>query len=222
MLVSAVCSAAAETPVSTLLFGSLDAGSSVFTTVGVKHGFDRIDREGFALLGSAGLGVRTERASTGHGTQTRRTALGAALVGHQWFPDWGVVAAYAGPEGAIETLSAPGGTRVLPARFGLRVHGEIWARPTEATLLQATLIAGSTRASAWGRLAWGYRLWGAYLGPEIGLYVDGTGYRRGSLGLHATDFALGRFGLRASAGYAFETEVAGGGPYVALSVWTPW
>ena len=47
------------------------------------------------------------------------------------------------------------GRTLLPPRFGLRLHGEIWARPTEETLLQATLIAGTSLDSIWARIAWG-------------------------------------------------------------------
>ncbi|MGT2487131.1 cellulose biosynthesis protein BcsS [Methylobacterium oryzae CBMB20] len=92
------------------------------------------------------------------------------------------------PEIAREMLVAGPQLDVRPTRLGLRLHGEVWARPTEATLLQASAVAGSARDSLWARLAWGYRLWETYLGPEAALYADGTGYAKWSLGLHGTDF----------------------------------
>ncbi|WP_339158707.1 cellulose biosynthesis protein BcsS [Methylobacterium bullatum] len=210
--------------ISALIFGSLDAGASSFITVGTKITFDGRDRDGFAILASGGAGARVERGPSIRGiatSQTRLTALGAVLAGYQWFHDWGVVAAFAGPEGSIEVEQSILGTMALPDRYGIRLHGEVWARPTAESLLTATAILGSTRQSAWGRLAWGYDVLGAYLGPEAALYMDGTGYSKLGIGVHATDFRIGDVSFRASLGY--QTETGGGGsPYVTLSVWQPW
>ncbi|MDP4021057.1 cellulose biosynthesis protein BcsS [Methylobacterium sp. NEAU 140] len=212
-----------------LLFGSLDAGAATFVTAGAKIAPGPLDRAGFAMLASVGGGRRTERGgcdcAPGRGYDlalTRYTVAGAAVLGYQWFFDWGVVAAFAGPEGTMELLTDGRAVAALPARFGLRLHGEVWARPTEETLLQATGIAGSARDSVWARLAWGYRLWETYLGPEASLYTDATGYRKWNLGLHGTDFALGRYSVRVSAGAQIETGARRISPYVALSVWAPW
>lgn len=224
LLVGTAPAAADDGAVSTLLFGSLDAGPSAFFTAGAKIALDDLDRDGFAVLASAGLGTRSERGPTVAGiatTVSRQTVVGAALVGYQWFHDWGVVAAYAGPEGSLDVLRDGAGAAVLPTRYGVRVHGEIWARPTDATLLTATAILGSTRQSAWTRVAWGYDLWGAYLGPEASLYVDGTGYSKWGLGLHATDVRIADLRFRISAGFQVESE-AGGSPYLSLSLWQPW
>ena len=60
-----------------------------------------------------------------------------------------------------------------------------------------------------------------YLGPELALYADHTGYRKWNLGVHATDFTVGRFSLRTSAGLQFEPRDSAS-PYVSLTVWTPW
>ncbi|MCJ2036852.1 cellulose biosynthesis protein BcsS [Methylobacterium sp. J-068] len=218
-LVLATPASAGETasPASLLLFGSLEASPSVFVTTGAKLALDRLDREGFVALANLGGGRRREA------TLTRSTAIGAVVFGYQWFADWGVVAAYLGPEGSVEMeTTGCGCARILPARFGLRLHGEVWARPSDETLLTATLVLGTTRTSAWSRLAWGYRLWGAYLGPEGALYRDETGYRKWNVGLHATDLALGRFSLRLSAGLQVSSDRRDAGPYVGLTAWTPW
>lgn len=209
-----------------VLFGSLDAGAATFLSAGAKVAPGGSTHDGFVLLAGVGAGQRRERGVCACARMpvvsslSRSTALGAAVVGYQWFHDWGVAALLVGPEGSVEVLSGSAGRLPLPPRWGLRLHGEIWARPSDETLVQATAILGSSREDAWGRLAWGYRLWGAYLGPEASLYADRTAYRKWNLGLHATDFALGRFGLRASAGVQFETG-RGPGPYLALAVWTP-
>ncbi|KAB1075372.1 cellulose biosynthesis protein BcsS [Methylobacterium planeticum] len=217
---------AAEGEASTLLFGSLDAAASTFATAGAKIALDRLDRPGFVALASAGIGRRVERSSctcdtrAGVASLARHTFLGSALVGYQWFADWGVVAAYAGVEGSREAILDGNTLYVFPGRTGLRLHGEVWARPSTDTLLAATAILGSARGDAWTRIALGYRLWDTYLGPEVGLYADRTGYRKWSIGLHGTDFAIGRFGLRASAGFQFESSGGAGSPYVAVSAWT--
>ncbi|MFD0936241.1 cellulose biosynthesis protein BcsS [Methylobacterium trifolii] len=207
-----------------LLFGSLDAGAASFLTTGAKVAFEGLDRPGFVVLASAGGGRRSESVACGCARSVgvaRYTAVGAALVGYQWFLDWGVVAAYAGPEGSIEALTDGRTAAVLPARYGLRLHGEVWARPTAETLVQATAILGSAREDAWGRIAWGVRAWDTYFGPEVSLYTDRTGYRKWNLGLHATDFAFGRYSFRVSGGVQVESSTRGASPYVALSVWTP-
>lgn len=208
------------TEINTLLFGSLDAGAATFMTLGAKFGLASLDRDGFVALASLGGGHRDERSLEGR--RQRYTLSTAVVVGYQWFFDWGVVAAFAGPEGMMETLVDGHGLAALPAQLGLRLHGEVWARPTDATLLQATAVAGSTHDSLWARAAWGYRLWSAYIGPEAAVYTDATGYAKWNLGLHGTDFALGRYSIRTSAGIQFEAGRRAACPYFAVAVWSPW
>lgn len=221
--------AAGAGEVDALVFGSLDAGAATFVTAGAKLGLGPLDHEGFAMLASVGGGRRDERGGCACAPRggydlalTRYTVNGAVVLGYQWFFDWGVVAAFAGPEGTRDLLTDGRALSALPARVGLRLHGEVWARPSETTLLQATAIAGSARDSVWARLAWGYRLWDAYLGPEASFYTDETGYRKWNLGLHATDFSISRYSFRVSAGVQTETNVRRMSPYVGVAVWTPW
>lgn len=216
---------AQDESVRTLLFGSMDAGPSTFLGSGAKIALDDVNREGFVALVSAGGGVRQERAAA---TQTssaptlvRTTLLGAALGGYQFFRDWGVLSFFAGPEASLEALMGNGQARALPARFGLRLEGELWARPSENTLVTGTLLLGSARYDAYGRVSAGYRLWDAYLGPEAAWYGDRTGYRKVSLGLHATDFALAGLSFRLSAGGLYEPGTGRVGPYVGLATWAP-
>ncbi len=211
-------STAHASEIDTLLFGSLDAGGDTFLTLGAKVGLTSLAQEGFVALATVGGGRRTE--SGADGPRARYTVAAAALAGHQWFFDWGVVAAYAGLETTSEMLIAGPTRDALPTRFGLRLQGEVWARPTAATLLQATAVAGSARDSLWARLAWAIAL-GDLSRPEAALYTDATGYAKWSLGLHGTDFALGRYSLRASVGLQTESRRARACPYVTLSVWSP-
>ena len=205
--------------IDTLLFGSLDASAATFLTLGAKAAWGARGQDGFVAFASLGGGDRDERGSTE--ARQRYTASAALVVGYQWFFDWGVIAAYAGPEGIREMLLDGRGLSALEPHLGLRLQGEIWARPTAATLVQASAVAGSAHDSIWARLAWGCRLWDTYLGPEVAAYTDATGYRKWNLGLHGTDFALGRYSFRVSAGLQSETGRRGPGPYVALAVWSP-
>lgn len=213
--------AAEDAGLRTVLFSSLEAGASTFSTSGAKLAFDRFDRDGPVVLVSGSSGVRLE----GGGrlpVLVRTTLLGAALGGYQFVRPWGVVTVMAGPELSVELLTGAGGAVLLPLRSGLRLHGEVWARPTESTLATATVILGSARDDAWARLSWGYALFGAYLGPEASAYLDHTGYRKWSIGLHATDYALGGYRVRLSAGCQFEGQANGParpGPYLGLAIW---
>lgn len=218
------CPARSEDPaVRAIIFDSLDAGPSFFSTAGVKVAPERVDREGFAGIAVVGGGLRFERgpAVPGAGTPVlvRTTLLAAALGGYQFFQEWGVVGLFAGPEMSRETLFGAPGVDPRSTRFGLRLQGEVWARPSADTLATATLILGSARGDVYARLSAGYRAWGAYLGPEVASYVDRTGYQKWSLGVHATEIALGAFTMRVSAGCVYESEIRQFAPYLALAGW---
>ena len=224
----AVQALAQDNPVKTILFGSMEAGPSSFVNAGAKIALDDVNREGFVALVGAGTGIRQEKASGVQGVQgvfvptlVRTTLVGAALGGYQFFREWGAISLFAGPEAAVDALTAEGTMRTLPPRFGLRVQAEAWIRPSENTLTTLTLVLGSARGDAYGRVSAGYRLWGAYLGPEAVWYGDRTGYEKICLGAHATDFALGGISLRASVGALYEPQTGLVGPYVALAAWAP-
>ncbi len=165
----------------TVLFNNLEAGHSAFSTSGAKLAVDRFDRDGFVALVSIGTGVRLE----GGGrlpVLARTTALGAALGGYQFVRRWGVATLLAGPELSFEVLAGLDGTQPLPLRKGLRLHGEIWARPTEATLATASVIVGSARGEAWARLSWGLSLFGAYFGRRSSVRSTGPAIASGVSG----------------------------------------
>ncbi|HEV2541837.1 MAG TPA: cellulose biosynthesis protein BcsS [Methylobacterium sp.] len=207
-----------DAPLRAVLFGSMEAGASTFSASGAKLVFDRFDRDGPVALVTAGGGARLEGGGRAP-TMVRFTALGAALAGYQFIREWGAVTVFAGPEASWETVSGSGLVQVLPLRAGLRLHGEVWARPTETTLLTATAILGSARGDAYARLSWGTALFGAYLGPEASVYGDQTDYRKWSLGLHVTDYAIGGYRFRLSAGGQLETPLNQWSPYVSLAIW---
>ncbi len=204
----------------TLLFSSLDAGATTFLTAGAKIGLPTLKGDGAVALMSLGVGRQRERGPDGR--HERYTALGAITVGYQWLFEWGVAAVFAGSELTTQMLADRTGSILMPARLGFRLHGEIWARPTEKTLVQGTVIAGTARDSVWARIAWGLRLWGPYIGPEASLYTDASGFKKVAFGLHATDFALGDYSFRIAAGLQHETDRRSLAPYLAFCVWSPW
>ncbi|MEH3147055.1 MAG: cellulose biosynthesis protein BcsS [Methylobacterium frigidaeris] len=205
----------------TVLFGSLDASSSSFVTLGAKHALEPVGTDGAVMLGSLGYGGRFERRQEWEGSPKllRRHNVKASLVaGWQWFDEWGVVAVFAGPELDLEQREA---AKAMPGpAVGLRVHGEVWARPSEGSLATLTVIAGTARGDVWSRASLGSRAFGAYLGPEAALYADRTGYRKWSLGLHATEFTFVGLSLRLSAGWLYEERERRPGYYGALTLWT--
>lgn len=216
---------AAAAEVRTILFGGLEAGSATFANLGAKHTFAPADRDGPLVMAGAGYGGRFERdgaapAGTAAPLVMRHTVLAHAVAGWQWTFPWGVVSAMAGPEMSYEHVSSRFAAREPGPRFGGRVHGEVWARPTEETLLTLTAIAGSARGDLWGRVSWGWRLFGVYVGPEAARYMDRTGYSKTSLGLHATGLALWGLTFRLSAGYLREEPARRDGGYLALVAWT--
>jgi hypothetical protein len=203
MVRAALCLLLASTPAGaegarTVFFAGLDAGHSRYGHAGFKHALaGPLDAEGFLAMAIAGAGGRR-----GEG----RHAQAAVLVGYQWvLPRWHL-AAFAGPE-----LERDGRVRA-----GLRVQGEVWARPLDDTLLTLTVIAGSAQPQAWARLSAGYRLWAdVHVGPEAS-YKREPDWREARLGLHVTGLELAGATWRVSAGRSF---VGSGrdGFYLALS-----
>jgi hypothetical protein len=169
------------TDLKTVLFGSLDAGRSSFVTLGAKQTWSGpLDRSGFVSLATVGYGENPARTDLGAASSTavRPTVQASAMIGYQWALDRLFVAGFIGPEvdaqqpatiGEIPRLSQP--------RLGLRVQGEVWAHPTENTLLAATVVAGTARSQLWGRTA--FRL------PDLERRFRGAG----GLALHERDLS---------------------------------
>jgi hypothetical protein len=205
----------------TVLFGSLDGGDSTFGTVGVKRTFSgSLDRSGPVGMASVGYGRTVERAWW-EPTEThliRHAVLASAVVGYQWVRDGLVVAALAGPEVEGERLSRDAVPSMGEAHLGARLHGEIWANPTQNTLLTTTVIGGTARTPhLWARASAGYAFWNrVFVGPEVSVYATDT-YRELRLGAHITGLTVGGVSLRVSAGWRGEEETRHQGAYVGLS-----
>lgn len=206
----------------TVLFGSVDAGRSVFVASGVKRTLTGpLDGSGFVVMETSGMGLTRERFEPTPGLGVIRvTTQTASLIGYQWAGDGVYAALYAGPEIYHEqlTVAAIAGRWSKP-RFGLRALAELWINPSQDTLLTATLQGGSTRGSLYGRVSAGLRLWRSlYVGPEAGFYATQT-YNETKLGAHVTGLRLGIFHFRVSGGVQTQDDRRHPSPYVGVTTW---
>jgi hypothetical protein len=183
----------------TLFFAGLDSGHSLHGHMGFKRMLGGLlDRSGFVAMGIIGAGGRQD--GGGHPIEA------GFLGGYQWALPRLHAGLFLGPE--VES------SRGL--RAGARVQGEIWARPTDDTLLTVTLIAGSARPQVWGRVSAGYRLWDdVHFGPEVSLKHERS-WSEWRAGIHLTGPQLAGVTWRLSAGRSF-AEAGQEGFYGALS-----
>lgn len=218
-------STASASELDVLVFGSLEGGTSAFLTAGLKIAPKSSPYDGPVMLVSVGGGAGIDRLACGctapH-AQGHYAATASAVFGYQWTSPEGVIAAFVGPEATLDGYDPGTIAFHRDSEAGLRVQGEAWLHPSEATLMQATLIAGTAKESIWARLAWGYAAWSAYFGPEASLYADTTGYAKVSFGLHLTGLSFAAATFRVSAGATYEPRDRRLSPYFGLTAWRPW
>ncbi len=183
----------------TVFFAGLDSGHSLHAHVGFKHALGTsLDADGWLVMGTVGAGES--------GGERGRKGGGSVMAGRQWSLPRLHAAVFLGPE-----LQRDGGLRP-----GLRGQGEIWARPSDATLLTATVIAGTARSEVWGRLSAGYRVADeVFVGPEASAKRE-RDWHEWRAGLHLTGLRLAGVTWRVSAGRMW-AESGREGFYGALS-----
>jgi Cellulose biosynthesis protein BcsS len=209
---------APKTEPRTVLFGSLDVGSSGFLNLGLKRSLTgSLDQSGpivMGILGGGGSPESTEHRATG-ALRFRPTVQANALFGYQWIVGPVTLAGLVGPELDYERGSDPVADRSR-TRAGLRGHAELWAHPTPDTLLTATLIAGSARGHVWSRLSAGYAVWDrVFIGPEASFYRTDD-YREVRLGAHVTGLTWSGWNWRLSGGF-MRVEDDRAGAYVGVT-----
>lgn len=205
-----------------VMFGSLDAGRSVFVSGGSKQTVTGpLDRSGFVIQESSGYGLTRERSRSETSAPIERlTYQASTLVGYQWALPNLYAAAYLGPElrweqvaygGRIERLSRP--------HAGVQLQYEVWSNPTPGTLFTATAILGSANMSVWSRVSTGLRFADSlFVGPELTVYATPT-YSETRWGAHVTTLKVGIVELRLSGGWLTDAAHSHGSPYGGVSAW---
>lgn len=211
------------TDLKTVLFGSMDAGRSGFVTLGVKQTLSGpLDRSGFVSLATVGYGGTPAKTAVGTKSDTvvRPTTQASAMIGYQWALGRVFVAGFVGPEvDAQQPVTLGDIPRSSHPRLGIRFQGELWAHPTENTVLIGTVVAGSARGSLWTRTALGYRIWDSvFIGPEGSLSMTNS-YREWRVGGHVTGLQLGRVNVGLSAGWRRDEDAKHDGAYVNVSAY---
>lgn len=206
----------------TIIFSTVDLGSSVYTGSGFKrplgHG---IEESGFMVMGSAGAGTLGERRLVGRRFYRvdHVTTQGSLVLGYQWLGGGSAYAVYAGVEAdARQPTIAGRALDKLESAYGLRLQAEAWLHPTPKTLFTASLVAGTARPHLWAQASWGYDVWnGLHVGPE-GVVSLEENYRETRIGLHATGIRVGGFTSRVSGGFQ---AIHGGQPggYATITTW---
>lgn len=188
-------------PLSAVMFGSLDAGSSkTHGAFGMKYaiGYGGLDASGFRLSFVSGASTEPARRRPNQGSLYKSDV--GALLGYEWRIHDSFVAVAVGPD--LETAYlAWRDRRGIGQRIGPRIQLDIWAAPDENSLIQVNayaVAAGSGRSSARIAAGWKIAQW-LYLGPEVELYRE-RDYFKVRLGLHLTGIELFGVTWRLSAG----------------------
>lgn len=193
-------------PVSTVFFGSLEAGpGKTFASIGSKQalGADGLDTSGFRLMRK--LGVSHEKAQRVRPYGVGYKIEAQTLLGYEWRLGDSFLSLYAGPDTEAEYRSVWYGYYGI-LRVSARVHADFWSTPTETTMVQASAYVSGLDHRTWGRLALGHRLFGhAYAGPEIEFHRQ-TGYHKLRAGLHLTGLQFRNATWRVSAGFQDESD----------------
>lgn len=205
---------------STVFFGSLEAGpSKSFASYGLKRaiGADGLDASGFRLMNT--LGVTRERASSVRPYGRGYKLEAQTLLGYEWQLGSAFLSLYAGPDFEAEYRELWHGYYGI-ARFGTRLHADLWATPSGTTMAQVSAYASTLDHRVWGRIALGHKLGaGLYLGPEVEFYRQ-TDYHKLRSGVHLTGQRLFGANWRLSAGWQDASNSAPGA-YATLGLhWT--
>jgi hypothetical protein len=194
MIVAAapICDASAEeeeaerSPVSMVIFGSMEAGpTKTFLSVGMKRAIGGgLTDSGFRLFVKAGGAQEQTRRRRPHGVTYKSETQ--ALLGYEWRIGSSFLALHAGADTETEQRVEAFGPSFMATRYGARVQADLWIVPTPGTMIQANGYVSSLNGRLWARIAPGWQTpAGFYLGPEFEAYGE-RDYRKYRLGLHLT------------------------------------
>lgn len=169
-----------------VLFGSLESGDGkMHASAGFKQalGQSDLDTGGFRMMAKLGGSQEPGLRRPKRGTLWKAEAQ--VLFGYEWRIGDVFLALYAGSDAEAEYYR----DAMLIAyrvRLAPRVHADLWATPTERTMVQASAYVSALDFRAWGRLTGGWAVAPSlYLGPEIEAYRQ-TDYAKLRLGAHLT------------------------------------
>ncbi|RDJ27356.1 cellulose biosynthesis protein BcsS [Bosea caraganae] len=208
-------------PAKIVFFGSLEAGpGKTFTSFGSKQAFgaDGLDAGGFRLMNKLGLSREQARRLVPRGKAYKVESQ--FLIGYEWRFSDSFFSLYAGPDIEAEYRELGCGCYYGVSRISARLQADLWATPTDATMVQLSAYVSGLDRRAWGRLALGHKIdRGLHLGPEVELYRQ-SGYDKLRVGLHLTGLRLFGATWRLSGGWE-DTSDRDVGAYATLGVhWT--
>lgn len=194
-----------RSPLSTVIFGSLEAGpTKTFVAIGMKKALaGGLATSGFRALLKVGGSQEQAQRQRPYGIAYKSEAQ--ALIGYEWRVGDIFLSLYAGSDYEGEQREEALATFVTN-RYGARLQGDLWMTPTPTTMLQASAYASTIDGRLWGRVAPGWRLpqgfplEGVHLGPEIEAY-RGRDYSKLRLGLHLTGLRFLGINWRISGGW---------------------
>jgi hypothetical protein len=189
-----------RSPLSTVIFGSLEAGpTKTFLSVGMKRALSgTLSTSGFRIMVKAGGSQEQVDPLRQRGVAYKSESQ--ALLGYEWRIGDSFVSLYAGSDLESEQREHAAGIDVS-RRYGVRLQGDLWAIPTPDTMVHASAYVSSLDARLWARLSPGWMLpQGFYAGPEIEAYRERE-YGKLRIGLHLTGVRLLGLNWRLSGGW---------------------
>ncbi len=193
-----------------ILFSGRDLWrNGVFLYGGLLAAPSGFERDGlmFKLVYSSGL-YRYNAGSLGGARVVGFEALGAVMPGFRIKRGPVEMKVFFGPELQYHYLSPNDPDNRLHGRqFGLRFAAELWAEPTDATMVAADVAFSTIVSNYSGRIAFGWKMFDMfYAGPESQVY-GGDGYAQWRFGAHVTSLKTGETTeWSAAGGLAIDTD----------------
>lgn len=188
-------------PISWVIFGSMEAGPTKgFGSTGVKRAIGgSLADSGFRLFVKAGFSREETRNQGWHGLTDKAEVQ--ALIGYEWRIGDNFISLYAGYDSESERSLDAFAISPISNYYGARLQADLWAVPTERTMLHASGYISSINGRLWARLSPGWQMpAGFYVGPEIEAYRE-RDYSKLRLGLHVTNLRFMGLAWRLSGGW---------------------
>lgn len=170
---------------------------------------DGLDRDGFTFKALIGAGSYQYKSGALDDAQVTGTQfIGSALAGWRFVRDKTFVTVFAGLDlQQHRTSPYDPGSDLNGDHAGIRGAIEFWHEPDAMTMIAADATISSIGPSYAGRAAFGWRVADAfYLGPEVGGFATGDGYKQFRAGLHITGFRFAWVEWSAAAGWAMDSD----------------